>query len=143
MTFYNQKKYFKNGKLDVIIFVGASITLMYSILTVNCVYIGDTDINPLYRPEVDKGFMWEFNIQLVLAPIILIHRVFIMLAAEYNVKRLNSRNIGLKLKCLRYRFLERLQNEYMVMDKKNRVVCCSIWVFMFCCLFFLVGVMFA
>ena len=132
---------FRNTKVDYIIFIAASVTLIYSILTVDVVYYGDTNISEKFRHETDY-YYYDLNVQLVLAPIILIHRIFIMLAGEYKVKRLKERNVKIKFKIWKIKLFEKMKKDLYFLSKKQKFLAIFLWGLTFCLIMFLVGVMF-
>lgn len=119
MTFYNQKIYFHNTIVDYIIFVAALVTLTYSMVTLEVVYTGDPDIAEQFRSDTDY-YEYRLNVQLILAPIVLVHRMFIMLAAECKIKRLNQRYIGLRYRVKKYRVIETIKKEYGSLLKRRK-----------------------
>ena len=132
---------FRNTKVDYIIFVAASVTLIYSVLTVDVVYYGDTNISEEFRFETGY-YYYDLNVQLVLAPIILIHRIFIMLAGEYKVKRLKERNVKLKFKIWKIKLFERIKKDIDILSNKQKFLAMFLWGLMFFFIIFLVGVIF-
>jgi len=132
---------FRNTKLDYIIFLAASVTLMYSIFTLDVVYYGDTNISELYRHDTDYYYL-DLNVQLVIAPIVLLHRMFMLLAGEYRVKRLKERNIKIKLRVFRIKLFERIHSDVGSLSINQKILAACLWLFSIFLIIFVVGVLF-
>lgn len=116
---------FKNTKLDYVIFLGATIVFLHAFFTIEQL--------PLYskywpNSSVIIGYGLKMGIQVILAPIIIIHRIFIIFFGNAHVLRLKERQLKLKTKIGIYNSKQYIIDNYNKLTKNQKYFCKYLWI---------------
>jgi hypothetical protein len=88
--------------------------------------------------ETVIGLGMKMSVQVIIAPMIAIHRMFLLLLGEYNMPRL--RELGLKTRAVVkfYDFKEYVSNDFNRLTKIWKIIAIFLWIiaFIFICIFF-------
>ena len=112
---------FKNTWVDYLIMTGCIIVFWHGFLTIK--YI------PTYGVDGETiiGYGMKFSVQVIIAPLIAIHRMFIMLLGEYNMPRLKE--LGLKTRAVVkwYDFKEYVRDDFNKLSKTGKILAVILW----------------
>lgn len=116
---------FKNTKLDYIILFGAMIVFLHAFFTIEHI--------PLYSQywpnnSVIIGYSLKMGIQVILAPIIIIHRIFMIFLGEAHILRLKERQLKLKTKIGIQNSKQYIIDDYNKLTKNQKCLCKYLWI---------------
>ena len=129
---------FQNTKWDYIILFGAMAVFLYSFFTM--------EYEPIYsqfweNKTVLLGYAMKMGIQVILAPIIIAHRVMLIILGKDSAPRLREMGLKTRFRVFIYELREHWSNDWNRLSKFWKVIATILWMnalFWFCVFFYLI-----
>lgn len=118
--------YFRNTIWDYIILIGAMVVFLHSFLTIE--YI---ELYSKYWPNnsVIIGYGMKMGVQVILAPLIALHRVFLIILGEYRKPKLRAMQLWFRFKLQIFGLITKFEKENKKLTKNQKTISKILWFF--------------
>jgi hypothetical protein len=126
---------FKNTKWDYIILTGTMIVFLWSFFSIEYIPV-ISDYNETL------GYGMKIGLQVILAPLIALHRIFLLICGEYQYPRLRELNLRLRFKLKYIEFIQYCRDEWARTPTESRPVAIVLWIICFIMIVFVLSLIF-